>query len=177
MPTISAALAALAQADFPLLIIGGNAIEAYQLARPTFDTDCMIAAENKERLREVLAKSGYRWMGTFASFQEFRFAGNLDTAPIHSMFVTAETFEKMWVKSVPHTYGGSRLRVPAIAHLIALKLHALKNRPERQGKDMRDIIHLLELNPGVVSKEELRQLCTRYASADSIRQLEVLHFL
>ena len=42
---------------------------------------------------------------------------------------------------------------------------------------MRDIIHLLELNPGVVSKQELRQLCTRYASAESIRQFEVLHFL
>ena len=101
----------------------------------------------------------------------------MDTPPIHAMFVAAETFGKMWAKSVPHTYGGSQLRVPSIAHLIALKLHALKNSPERQGKDMRDIIHLLELNPGVVSKQELRQLCTRYASAESIRQFEVLHFL
>jgi hypothetical protein len=177
MATISAALAALAQADFPLLIIGGNALEAYQLARPTFDTDCMIAVENKERLREVLGNAGYRWIATFASFQEFRFKGDMDTAPIHAMCVEAETFEKMWARSVPHTYGGSQLRVPAIAHLIALKLHAVKNTPERQGKDMRDIIHLLELNRGVVSKDELRQLCTRYASAESIRQFEVLHFL
>ena len=177
MSTIAAALSALAQADFPLLIIGGNALEAFALARPTFDTDCMVAAENKERLREVLAKAGYRWMATFTSFEEFRFQGNMETAPIHAMFVTAETFEKMWAKSVPHDYGGSELRVPAIAHLIALKLHALKNNPARQGKDMRDIIHLLELNSAVVSRDELRQLCTRYASAESIRQLEVLHFL
>lgn len=177
MSTISAALEALAQADFPLLIIGGNALQAYQLARPTFDTDCMVAVCNKERLSEVMAKSGFRWVAEFTSFQEFRFGGSMDTPPVHVMFVTTETFEKMWARSVQHTFGGSQLRVPAIAHIIALKLHALKNNPERQGKDMRDIIHLLEMNPGVVAKEELRQLCDRYASTESIRQLEVLNFL
>jgi hypothetical protein len=167
MPTISAALAVLAQADFPLLIIGGNALQAYQLARPTFDVDCMIATANKERLREMLANAGFQWMAEFSSFQEFR----------HAMFVDTESFGKMWARSIPHDYDGLSLRVPAAAHLIALKLHALKNNPARQSKDMRDIIHLLEMNPGLVSKEELRQICHRYASAESIRQLEALKLL
>lgn len=177
MSTISAALKALAQVEIPLMIIGGNALQAYGLARPTFDTDCMIASTDKERLREALSKSGFLWVAEFAAFQEYHFEAKLDTPPIHAMQVDPATFEKMWARSVPHEYQGSTLRVPAIAHLIALKLHAVKSQPERQGKDMRDVIHLLEMNPAVVSREELRQICARYASAESTRQLQVLNFL
>jgi hypothetical protein len=177
MPTISAALAALAQADVPLLIIGGNALQAYGLARPTFDIDCMISAPNRERIRETLLRSGFQWMAEFSSFQEFRYEGRMDTVPIHVMFVDSATFEKMWARSSQHAYGNLSLRVPAAAHLIALKLHAVKNNPSRQGKDMRDIIHLLEQSPALVSKQELREICARYASAESIRQLELLQLL
>ena len=94
MSTISAALAALAQADFPLLIIGGNALEAHGYARFTVDVDCMIAASSIEQLKEALARHGFQHAGKMSSFHEFWFEGKSGGMPVHAMFVNGETFKK-----------------------------------------------------------------------------------
>jgi predicted nucleotidyltransferase len=58
--------------------------------------------------------------------------------------------------------GKKPVRVPCVAHFVALKLHAIKNMPERERKDMQDITELLEENSDAVSSDELRALCRQY---------------
>lgn len=177
MSTIAATLATLAQMTFPVMVIGGVAMQAYGLARPTFDVDCMIASTEKARLRARLEAAGFCWMAEFGAFEEYRFGGAMDAPPLHSMAVEAATFEKMWAQAQPFSDGASDYHVPALPHLIALKFHAAKNRPERSPKDLRDVVELLGQNPGRVRSDELREIANRYASEETVRQLETLRIL
>jgi len=172
MPTIAVALAALARADCPVLIIGGNALEAYGYARFTMDVDCLVTTSSIERLKAVLVQHGFQHAGRMSSFHEFWFDGKPGGMPIHAMFVNDETFEKMWARRGPMNSAGALLHVPCVAHLIALKLHAVKNNPKRMLKDMADVRELLERNAGAVTKEELVGICERYASQEAISVLK-----
>ena len=62
---------------------------------------------------------------------------------------------------------GVTLRVPRPLHLVALKLHALKQNPQRLGKDWEDIRYLLANYEWTL--EELTEVAERYASAESQR--------
>lgn len=177
MSTIAAALSALAQADFPLLIIGGNALEAHGYARFTVDVDCMITASSIEALKAALARHGFQHAGRMTSFHEFWFDGKPGGMPIHAMFVNGETFEKMWKRRTPMLSADGPLHAPCIAHLIALKLHAVKNNPKRLQKDMGDVLELLSRNPGAVTREELEKVCKSYASQESVSVLKEHHHL
>jgi hypothetical protein len=59
------------------------------------------------------------------------------------MRVDAATFAKMEADRKAWDFGNKRFAVPALDHLIAMKLHAMKNNPERAGKDGWDIAALL----------------------------------
>ncbi len=177
MPTISAVLAALAQAECPVLIIGANALEAHGYARFTVDVDCLIAATSLEQLKAALARHGFMHAGSMTSFHEFWFEGKPGGMPVHAMFVDDSTFQKMWERSVPCSLSGSPLRAPCVAHLVALKLHAVKNNPKRLHKDIEDVRRLLEQNAGAVSPSELAEISARYASADAVAVLKSEGFL
>ncbi len=65
---------------------------------------------------------------------------------------------------------GLTLRVPSLPHLIALKLHAARQE-SREGRDVPDIVALLEANPGVVPPAVLCELCARYGTPGIAEQL------
>lgn len=172
MGTIAEALAILAKGDVPVLLIGANALQAFGYTRATMDVDCMIAAESSERLKEMLCANGFQWAGSMSAFHEFWPGGDPLKPPIHAMRVDAATFEKMWSRSIATELSGIPLRVPCMAHLLALKLFAARQNPKRHHKDMRDVGILLELNPGKVGRKDLQQICERYASDRSIMELK-----
>ena len=68
--------------------------------------------------------------------------------------VDGETFQKVFAETLVHRIEQFEMRVPCLAHLIALKLHAIKNNPGRKSKDMQDIVDLIEANSGKVSMKE-----------------------
>ena len=56
------------------------------------------------------------------------------------MFVRPTTFKPMFEESRGAELYGTNLRIPTLEHLLALKLHAIKNtRPNRFFKDFMDI--------------------------------------
>ncbi len=177
MGAITEALAALAKADVPLLLIGGNALQAFGYTRATMDVDCLIATESSERLKEVLGANGFPWSGSMAQFHEFWYQGEKDGPPIHAMRVDSATFEKMWSRSIPSELSGIPLRVPCLPHLLALKLFSAKQNEARYGKDFQDVCILLQLNPGKISREELGQVCQQYASQRAINELKAQGYL
>ena len=78
------------------------------------------------------------------------------------LLVSVETFDRIFAESGAWTVGRAEFRVPSLPHLIALKLHAMRNDPAREARDLADVLALLQANPGAVSEDELARLCRRY---------------
>jgi len=154
----------LASSRIPALIIGGHALAVHGVQRNTVDLDCMVVAENRELLTEFLRARGFDEMSRHKSFSRFRHQ-SLVYPLLDVMEVDARTWSKMEPESVAGVLYGHSVRVPALAHLVALKLHAMKQNPEREPKDLSDIVHLVRGNRGAISDAALETLCGRYAPA------------
>src|SRR5215510_6863788 len=72
------------------------------------------------------------------------------------MYVRGETAEKLFAsaKKLPGP-GGRSILVPKPEHLIAMKVQAMKDAPERTRQDLVDIAYLLGLDG--VNRDEVRQ--------------------
>jgi predicted nucleotidyltransferase len=146
-----------------LILIGGWALQAHHYSRNTLDVDCLTALEHEGPLSEELERAGFVCFEEKPAFRRFRH--RLDELMVLDvMRVNADTFAKMWEASEPFRVDGVDLRVPALTHLIALKLHAAQNE-HRTEKDLGDIHALLAVNPGKVSREVLAQLCDKFGTA------------
>ena len=167
-PPAESPFTAFAVCPARILVIGGNALIAYGSERLTQGCDCAVVAEQEKDLAEVLAKFGYILHERNQSFHRYVHLGRIKPV-VDVMLLNEGTFEKLWAESREVTLDGERLRVPKPLHLVALKLHALKQNPDRVGKDLSDIKYLLDTTRGTWVVEDLSELAERYAS-DQIRE-------
>lgn len=96
----------------------------------------------------------------------FQRVNPLEMMPIDLLWVSPETFTRM---SVTDQKTGIHGDIPVIdlESLLAMKLHALKDRVARKDRDLLDIRFLLEENAEVFSETQLRELCQKYAGPDA----------
>ena len=78
------------------------------------------------------------------------------------IYVDPATFDKLNRDAVTISYDELSIRVPSITGMIALKLHAMRNQPDRTIRDTQDIQAMLHLHPQAVALDDLRALCERY---------------
>lgn len=64
--------------------------------------------------------------------------------------------------------------VPALEHLIALKLHAIKSNPNRELKDMPDIIQLVLRNGWDIRGQIFQDLCNQYGSPKIYDRIQLM---
>lgn len=152
----------LAEFPEPMLVIGGQAVRVLGYARQTSDWDFMIAVENAAAVKRIIEAQGYKEVLRTSAFLKFQ-ADDKARGDLDVMTVDARTFAKMSAGSSEASIDGVTVRVPSIAHLIALKLHAIKNNFFRELQDMTDIVELLNAHPDAMSDDELRSICDRYA--------------
>ena len=145
----------------PLLVIGGHALAAHGVARQTVDVDCLIAVENRQAFDVHLRGGGFERQGETENFARYTHPSDL-VPDVDVLFVDASTFDKLHAGNILLQRGSTKLQAPALPHLIALKLHAIRNNPAREAGDLGDIARLLLANPGVVSASELATLCTQF---------------
>ena len=129
------------------LIIGGWAVGAHGHPRATFDVDFMVRRTDREAWLGRAATRGlklFRESGTFAQFTQSEGDG------WDLMYVCDSTFDEIWAAAEERNFGEVSARVPCLDHLLALKLHALRqNLTHRTSKDADDVEVLLrrhELN-------------------------------
>lgn len=91
------------------------------------------------------------------------------------LLVDSSTFEKLDKDSRKYSDDLPGLRVPLLQHLIALKLHAIRNSPSRGMRDLSDIKELLRINPKVISGKELESICRQFGPAGIIEKLKGSH--
>ena len=152
----------LMQSEVPMLIIGGHGLALHKVQRLTLDLDCMVAAVRRVELTAYLQRRGFEEMGRHQGFSRFRHR-SLVYPILDVMAVDAGTWAKMEPSSISGELFGYAVRVPSVAHYVAMKLHATKN-PERESKDLLDIISLVRANRDKVSDAELEEYCQRYAA-------------
>ena len=155
----------LAASPRPLLVVGGHALTAYGVVRQTIDVDCLIAADDTNALAQILKGNGYREMGRTEN--AVRYANSAPELPdVDVLLVDGATFEKLFAESNILRRGQHAFRVPSLRHLIALKLHAIRNDARREARDFADIAELLRANPGKISRQELKQIAQQFAPAE-----------
>jgi len=155
----------------PFLVIGGHAVNLYGFARETADLDLLVCSEDRPSWIALFADLSYH---IFSDAQNFvQLASDKETAwPVDLMFVRPATFRPMLDASRAVEFYGTTSRVPTLEHLIALKLHALKNtRPHRFLKDFLDVENLIRVNHLDIKSENIRRLFEKYATVELYEKL------
>ena len=160
---------ASARQNLPLLVIGGHAINAYGYVRTTLDADFLVCAGDFPAWRLVFEGFGYRWLGQTSAFAKLSPPETEPPSlPVDMMLVSRETFQKLQEGCRELEFGPTRLPVPQPLHLIALKLHAMKNDERRRlGKDLPDILQMIHLCGIDPKSKGFTDIVERYANSQT----------
>jgi hypothetical protein len=161
------ALAAAAEAEgLESLLVGGNAVNLYAYRRTTFDVDLLIREEQCERWIEFFGRHGFGVYHRAANFVRMHFAADPPkTLPVDLMLADEQTFRKLQRTSHRQLAASVKLAVPSALHLIAMKLHALKNQARMEHRpDFEDMIHLIKTAKIDIRSPDFREIVERYAS-------------
>jgi hypothetical protein len=153
------------------LLIGGQALPLYGVERQTVDVDCLAAAEGATILQRVLLAAGYTEAGRSETVVRYRHASPM-MVDVDVMLVDQQTYDGLRRESQEWRTEETMWRVPSLPHLIALKLHSMKNNPHRFERDLPDIRSLLRENPQVLSRAELEELCAEFGPPGILAELE-----
>lgn len=167
---------AAAREGLGVLVIGGHAVNAYGYSRTTVDVDFLVTVPSFPKWREVFESAGYRWAGQTETFARMDPpATDPPSLPVDVMLVSPETFDKLYAERTVLNFGGTPFPVPKPLHLIALKLHAMRNSERfKKGKDLPDILNLISICQIDPKNREFQEVLDRYAS-DETRNLLAFH--
>jgi predicted nucleotidyltransferase len=148
------------------LVIGGLAINFYGYSRDTSDLDFFISQNERADWMKILAGFGYANYHDGGSFIQYN-PPEKNAWPVDLMLVQEKTFALMLEAGVDAEIFNTKTKVPSLEHLIALKLHALKNtRMHRFLKDFLDVENLIRINKLDIESKTVRELFEKYGTHD-----------
>lgn len=151
------------RANVPCVLIGGFAINFYKVTRNTLDIDFLTTKDDFAKIKDALISAGYN--EEFATDVAIRFSNKKDLLDIDFMIVDDSTRKKIISEGTSAEIVGEKLIVPSINHLIALKLHAIKNNQKnRAWKDLPDIIRLIKINNVDCKTKAFKEMCLKYGN-------------
>lgn len=134
-------------------LIGAFALNAYGYVRATQDVDFIVRSLDQNEIVAFLESLGFETIHRSTGF-----SNHVHSLPglgrIDFVYVKGKTAEKIFqsTKSLS-IFGDLRLPVAHVEHIVALKVFAMKNAPERTLREMADIHYLLhhtDLDPADV---------------------------
>ena len=150
--------------DKKFVIVGGHAVNFHGIFRSTNDIDLMIKGEDVDFWTKNLSTIGYEIFNQTKAFVQFK-SKQVTHWPIDLILVDDSTFDKVYSSASFQNIDSNKIPFASILHLIAMKLHALKNDLDnRMEKDKSDLLELLKLYRVDLNSEEFRQLCEKYAN-------------
>jgi hypothetical protein len=157
--------------EIRFLLIGGRSLEAHGFVRNTKDIDFLIATGDIPSMAALLGKVGYQKQVETSIFSRWKHS-SMEAEDVDLMYVTTETFDALAADAIEWKIGSAMLRVPSVQGLTALKLHAIKNNPDRTHKDGHDILMLQKCHPAELTDDDLRLLCDKYGTQDLFPHLK-----
>jgi predicted nucleotidyltransferase len=157
---------AATQRGMAFLLIGGFAVIEHGYARLTNDLDLLVCREEAAAWRELLLGLRYRLDHDGGNFQQYS-PPEPGAMPVDLMLVAPRTFDGMLAAARPIEVQGASVRLVSLDHLLALKLHALKQaRLHRFLQDFQDVLELVRVNKLDLRSPRFRDLFLRYGTAD-----------
>lgn len=159
------------EAASSVILIGGQAVGIRGYQRVTLDVDFMITEADYEKLKPAICAAGYREEVRTNVVAKLR-AESEGLLDIDFMFVEAETFRGIQKESRAETFQDTQFLVPKVEHLIALKLHAIKQQPlVRELRDLNDIVELIKANRLNPSSESFKSLCLKFGTPELYKKI------
>jgi hypothetical protein len=156
------------------ILIGGNAVVAHGYPRQTQDFDLLVREPDRRAWDTLMVSLGYRAHHLHRAFHMYAPPAP-PLPPIDFMLVDAQTFERLESGSQEIEINTTVVRIPSLAHLIALKLHAIKHGGEhRKAIDLSDVIELVRHNQVNLAAAPYSEILERYASANTRNELAIL---
>jgi hypothetical protein len=125
------------------VLVGGLAMQALGSARATQDLDLVTDVDAREGVVGFMESLGYETL-----YQSLAFSNHLHRDPgfgrVDFIYVDRSTADRLVAEGRPLDWLGRRILVPSAEHLVAMKVHAMKNDPTRSLREMTDIQYLLE---------------------------------
>lgn len=136
----------LAQEGVPVAVVGGVALAAYGHSRMTLDLDLVTDARAQDAVVSFMEGRGFATLHRSSGY-----SNHLHPDPAHGrvdfVYVRGETARRLFdgVRSMPGP-GGRTIAVPRPEHLIAMKVQAMRDAPDRTCQELVDIGHLVRLD-------------------------------
>jgi hypothetical protein len=145
----------LAKGHFRVAVIGGVALAAYGHPRMTLDLDIVTEGAAQETLVAFMESEGFLTLHRSSGYSNHRHADR-NRGRIDVMYVRGTTADKLFAsaKELPGP-AGRPILVPKPEHLIAMKVQAMKDAPERTWQDLVDIAYLFRLDG--VNRDQVRE--------------------
>lgn len=152
--------------QLPFLVIGGHAIIAHGYQRTTSDLDLLVRESDRTAWMELVKHISYGVVNDQEAFIQFE-PPSLVYWPLDLMLVDDNTFARMMSESMEITISHTQVRIPSAEHVIALKLHALKQGLQhRELGDLNDVIQLIDVAGIDTGSERFRQLCAKHGTVE-----------
>ncbi len=162
------------KAGIDYILIGGFAVNAYKYGRSTKDIDFMIAEEDGPKASEILQRAGFKEFHKNENFLRFD-GGQRYGWIVDLVFTNRQTLSQLIEHGGTAQIVGQTIPVPSIEHLIAMKLHAIKQQPEkRRSKDLLDIAQLIEINKIDFKNPKFREFFLKFGTPELYKQIENL---
>ncbi|MBN1903293.1 nucleotidyltransferase family protein [Candidatus Sumerlaeota bacterium] len=147
--------------NISMILIGGHAMQAYGIVRQTLDVDLLAMDKDVPKIKDIMKLNGYNLLGETENFLRFH---NPESTmmDIDILLVDPSTFEMLYDSGSSFDANFGKWRIPSPAHFIALKIHAVKNNPHRETRDVADIVDILRKTGSEISTENLRRICEKY---------------
>src|SRR5688572_9115048 len=159
------------EAKLPFLVIGGFAVIAHGYQRSTGDLDVLVRRSDGAAWTDALKKVGYSLLHAQRTFAQYKSRGSIDLDLMH---VDDATFDPMYAASEPKEFHGVPARVPCLEHLVALKLHVLKqDLRHRRLFDADDIIQILTVNKIDLREPKWRAVFEKYGNLEWYEKIKL----
>jgi hypothetical protein len=151
-------------------VIGGVALAAYGHPRMTLDLDMVTERYIQPALLGFMEARGFQTLHRSSGYSNHRHAERKH-GRVDFMYVEGRTSELVFGGTRELTGpGGVAIAVPRPEHLIAMKVQAMKDAPDRTWQDLADIGYLLRL-PGT-DRSEAQEYFTRAGLEEKWRELQ-----
>lgn len=132
-------------------LIGGLALAAHGVLRPTADIDLLVDGDDAEAAHAALLRLGYDCVFRSSEAASYR----RDAQSLHLMYAHRPLARRLLAEAEVRDTPVGRQRVISREGLIACKLQGWVNNPARQ-MDLEDIRCLLRLHSDVLDMDEVR---------------------
>ena len=159
------------QRNLDFLVIGGLAVIFHGYSRDTADLDLFIRKNDRQKWMNLLLALGYSVQTDKDAFVQLSPAKQ-GAWPVDLMLVQDATFDPIFASGVEVEMYDTKVKIPGLEHLLALKLHALKHgHIGRYSKDFLDVEGMVRANKLDLNSENIRRIFLKYGTVKIYEQI------